>query len=142
MTFISLLLHAEGKPLHLILLSCLAGSGSTSKPRFTDTHHYYGQFALSKPLHLLLSQLKVNSLNTDTSLIRTLTMAPLIPQCPLVRAAAVSAVTFHLTSHHSSMPRGCEGGGRTGMFDEQRNACLMRSFRRERTTGSLCSPIK
>ena len=51
-----------------------------SKPRFTDTRsiqkqHFYGQFALFLGKESAYIFSKINPLNTDTRLIRTLSMA-------------------------------------------------------------------
>ena len=46
---------------------------TTVKPRFIRTHHYYGQFALSLGKESPYIFSKFNPLNTDTSLLRTVT---------------------------------------------------------------------
>ena len=64
--------------IYLFSYLCVNVQSSTVKSPLYGTPHYYGQFALFLGKESLYIFYKFNPLYTDTSLIRTLSMAPLV----------------------------------------------------------------
>ena len=64
--------------IYLFSYLCVNVQSSTVKSLLYGTPHYYGQFALFLGKESLYIFYKFNPLYTDTSLIRTLSMAPLV----------------------------------------------------------------